>query len=217
MTSPFLPPERRPSLWDRLGNVGRVGALVIALSIMAGVAIGIPAARLASSTEPAERQAFVAASPTSTPSPSAPPAPVIRYTTATETAEVPFERADVDDATVAAGTVVVSTPGVAGELTRTYRVTYTDGIESARELTSEVVTRAPVTEVTTHGTYVAPPPPRYVAPAPAAPAPPASSGGTVNPGGYCGNVGATGVAANGKTYTCGGKGPDANGKYHWNA
>jgi hypothetical protein len=54
----------------------------------------------------------------------------------------------------------------------------------------------------------APQPPPVPAPAPAPK--------TATPGGYCSTPGATGVAANGKTYTCGKKGPDSHGKFHWN-
>ncbi|MFH5878206.1 hypothetical protein [Arthrobacter sp. NA-172] len=38
------------------------------------------------------------------------------------------------------------------------------------------------------------------------------------PGAFCPNadVGMQGVAANGRTYICGGKGADKNGHYHWN-
>ena len=58
------------------------------------------------------------------------------------------------------------------------------------------------------------------APAPAAPAPaPAPAPAGVTPGAFCPDalVGQSGVAANGRTYVCGGKGADANGHYHWNA
>jgi hypothetical protein len=68
---------------------------------------------------------------------------------------------------------------------------------------------------------VTPPAPVVVAPvAPGAPvadevaAPPA---GAIHPGGFCDTQGATGTADTGKTYTCGGKGPDAAGRFHWNA
>jgi hypothetical protein len=54
-------------------------------------------------------------------------------------------------------------------------------------------------------------------PAPIEPAPAPAPAGNVHPGGFCSAPGATGVADNGRTYTCGGKGADANGKYHWNA
>ncbi|GAB3124994.1 HNH endonuclease family protein [Glaciibacter psychrotolerans] len=59
------------------------------------------------------------------------------------------------------------------------------------------------------------------APAPApdpapAPAPPAAAE-PVHPGAFCSTPGVTGVAANGRSYTCGGKGADTKGKYHWNS
>ncbi|QIK62024.1 HNH endonuclease [Leucobacter viscericola] len=56
------------------------------------------------------------------------------------------------------------------------------------------------------------PEPEPVAPEPAPE--PAVTG--VNPGGFCSTPGVVGTAANGRSYTCGGNGPDANGKYHWN-
>jgi hypothetical protein len=65
----------------------------------------------------------------------------------------------------------VTTPGVRGVNTKTYLVTYTDGVETDRVLRSERVTTPPVTQVTTVGTYVAPA-------APAAPAAPTCTNGT---------------------------------------
>jgi hypothetical protein len=70
---------------------------------------------------------------------------------------------------------------------------------------------------------VAAPVPKPVAPAPkpAAPAPKSSTAptaaGTIHPGSWCPTRGATGVSAAGKMYTCGKKGADAVGKFHWNA
>jgi hypothetical protein len=55
------------------------------------------------------------------------------------------------------------------------------------------------------------------APAPPAPAPaPAQQTGGINPGGFCSQVGVVAQADNGRSYKCGGKGPDASGRYHWN-
>ncbi len=64
----------------------------------------------------------------------------------------------------------------------------------------------------------APPAPAPAPPAPA-PAPPAPATGLIVPGAFCpdSEVGHVGVAANGRSYTCGGKGADANGHYHWNS
>jgi hypothetical protein len=58
------------------------------------------------------------------------------------------------------------------------------------------------------------------APAPAAPAPaPAPQTGLIKPGTYCSpsQVGQVAQAANGRSYTCGGKGADNSGDFHWNA
>jgi hypothetical protein len=63
----------------------------------------------------------------------------------------------------------------------------------------------------------APPAPAPVAPAPApAPAPQTSF---IKPGTYCspGDVGRVAQADTGKSYKCGGKGPDNSGDYHWNS
>lgn len=51
----------------------------------------------------------------------------------------------------------------------TYRVTVVDGVETERELVSDVVTTEPVTQVTAVGTYVEPPPPLAPEPEPAQP------------------------------------------------
>lgn len=65
---------------------------------------------------------------------------------------IPFERTTVDDPTIAEGTTAVTTPGVDGTQRTTYKVTYVDGVEIAREVAAETVAVAPVTEVTTRGT-----------------------------------------------------------------
>jgi hypothetical protein len=48
----------------------------------------------------------------------------------------------------------VTVAGVEGVLTVTYRVTTTDGVETARETVSEVVTTAPISQVTAVGSRV---------------------------------------------------------------
>src|SRR5690606_30166221 len=65
---------------------------------------------------------------------------------------IPFEQTTVDDPTIAEGTTAVSTAGVEGTKRTTYKVTYINGEEVAREVVSETVAVAPVTEVTTRGT-----------------------------------------------------------------
>ncbi|PNW08281.1 hypothetical protein C1632_15880 [Microbacterium testaceum] len=99
-----------------------------------------------------------APSPSATPSPT----PVVVVSEQSVTSAVPFERATVDDATIPSGQSRISTPGVDGEKVSVFRVTTIDGVESERVLISESVGRAPVSEVTSRGTFVAPPPPAPV-------------------------------------------------------
>ncbi|WP_307860050.1 DUF3761 domain-containing protein [Curtobacterium aurantiacum] len=108
----------------------------------------------------------VTVTPTPTPSPT--PTPVVTTKAVTETSRIPFSSTTVQSSTLAQGTTTVTTPGVRGVTTKTYTVTYTDGVESGRVLTNERVTTPPVTQVTTVGTYVAP----------AAPVAPTCSNGT---------------------------------------
>lgn len=95
--------------------------------------------------------------PTATPTPT--PTPVVVTKTVTETIAVPFASQTVQDGTRAQGTSVVTTPGRAGVQTKTWRITTTDGVETGRTLVSDTVTTPPIAQVTSVGTYVAPPPP----------------------------------------------------------
>jgi len=70
----------------------------------------------------------------------------------TETQPIPFAQRTVEDPALPQGSRAVRTPGVAGEKTLTYEVTYADGVEVGRKLVGEKVTRQPVTEVVAVGT-----------------------------------------------------------------
>lgn len=87
--------------------------------------------------------------------------PVVETKTEIETEEVAFTKTSVNDGNLEKGKTQIKTTGVSGVKTVTYEVTYEDGKQTNKKLVSEVVTKAPVTEVTSIGTYVA-----YVAPAP---------------------------------------------------
>jgi hypothetical protein len=91
-------------------------------------------------------------------SPTPKPTPVVTVETVTETEAVPFARVEQEDPTMDADTSAVSTVGVEGVKTRTFEVTLTDGVETARRLVSEQITTAPVDEVTSIGTRQPPPP-----------------------------------------------------------
>lgn len=84
------------------------------------------------------------------------PRSVITTKEVTETQAVAFEKAVTESALYDKGTSRVTRLGVDGEKTLTYKVTLVDGVESRRELISERVTIAPISEVTTVGTYVKP-------------------------------------------------------------
>lgn len=83
-------------------------------------------------------------------------APAITTKTVDETQAIPFESTTANDATLAKGTSKVTTAGVNGVSTLTYKVTYSDGAQTKKELVSQVITTPPVTQVTSVGTYVAP-------------------------------------------------------------
>lgn len=71
---------------------------------------------------------------------------------------IPFTSSTIEDATLPKGETKVSVAGVNGVLTRTYKVTYTDGVETSRSSAIEKVTTEPINEVKAIGTYVAPAP-----------------------------------------------------------
>ena len=81
--------------------------------------------------------------------------PVVRTATDVQTESIPFSTTRVNDASLPKGQTKVRTAGVNGVRTVTYRVTYTDGVETARTQISSVVTRQPVTKVIAVGTKVA--------------------------------------------------------------
>ncbi|MBQ3352665.1 G5 domain-containing protein [Candidatus Saccharibacteria bacterium] len=82
--------------------------------------------------------------------------PEVVTTTETKTIAIPYDSRTVDDNSLAKDTYETVTAGANGEKVETYSVTYTDGVETSRELISTKVTKEPVTEVIAHGTYVAP-------------------------------------------------------------
>ena len=80
----------------------------------------------------------------------------INSKTITETQSIPFSKTSINDSSLAQSISKITTPGVNGIKTLTYKVTYTNGAQTEKELLSTVITTQPVTEVTSVGTYVAP-------------------------------------------------------------
>lgn len=83
---------------------------------------------------------------------------VVTRKTITEKQSIAFESKDQSDGSLAKGSSKTLVEGVDGELTATYNVTYTNGVETSREKVSEKITRQPVTELIAVGTYVKPAP-----------------------------------------------------------
>jgi hypothetical protein len=84
-----------------------------------------------------------------------PPKVEVRTEVTTET--LPFATIIVEDETIPEGEQRIDPVGSKGVRTITYKVTYTDGKETAREVVSDIIEQ-PVAEVIRVGTYVAPDP-----------------------------------------------------------
>jgi uncharacterized protein YabE (DUF348 family) len=67
-------------------------------------------------------------------------------------APITHERVETPDPNAFVGDETVTVPGVDGEQVTTFRITLTDGVETARETLNTTVTRAPVAEQVTVGT-----------------------------------------------------------------
>jgi len=104
------------------------------------------------SAPPPKALADLSASTSSTPT------PVVTTEEETVTQPVPFERMTQEDPARDAGTTAVIQQGVDGTRTITYLVTYTDGAETERVVTSDVITVVAIPEITAIGTRQPPPP-----------------------------------------------------------
>lgn len=92
-------------------------------------------------------------SPTPTsPSPTPTPTPVVVKRTETVTEPVAFRTRRVQDPALDKGDEVVRTEGVEGVRTISYKVTYVDGKQTAKEKVSSKLTRQPVDKVVAVGT-----------------------------------------------------------------
>ncbi|WP_348788402.1 G5 domain-containing protein [Leifsonia sp. NPDC080035] len=186
-------------------KLGRKGWIAVGAGAALALVIGVSATAAAHRSGPddAEQTYKAVASFSDDTGPSASPTPVVETATVTATEPVPFAEKTVEDANRDAGTSTVTTAGVAGVRTKTYRVTTTDGVETARELISDTVTTAPVDQVTTVGTRQAP----VEAPAPQAPAAQAPASCDPNYSGACvpiaSDVDCAGGSGNGPAYVAG--------------
>lgn len=124
---------------------------LLTLSACGSTVLAHPAA-----TATATATAAVTAAPSTAPSTTAPATPAAEKRTVTETRPIPFAATRVNDPALAAGITKVRSAGVAGVEALTYEVTFTDGVQTAKRLVSEVTTRTPVTQIIAVGTKTAP-------------------------------------------------------------
>jgi len=176
-------------------------AIGLGAALVLGVGIAANAANSAASSTADRASGTSSPSPSPSVTPSPTPTPEVRTETAEEA--VPFAAVTAEDAGHDVGWSAVTTAGQNGVKTKTYRVTYVAGAETARELVSEVVTTAPVDQVTSVGTRQPAPPPA------AAPAPAPQTGGGCDPNysGACvpiaSDVDCAGGSGNGPAYVQG--------------
>lgn len=144
----------RGAAWAALG----IAVVLMFVGTGANAALGGPGSNPGGASNGAEAKPL-ASMPTEQPSPSPKPT---TFEKVEESTTIPFERTALNDANIDVGQTAVTTAGVNGTKVTTYRVTYVDGEEVSREVVSEVVTVAPVNEVTSTGTRQPAPPPAPV-------------------------------------------------------
>jgi hypothetical protein len=83
------------------------------------------------------------------------PKPKIETQMVEESTPIPFQSVSQDDPTLAKGKTSISVTGVNGTKVMVYKVIYTDGVQTSRELDSEYVSKQPVNEIKKIGTKVA--------------------------------------------------------------
>lgn len=84
--------------------------------------------------------------------------PEITTETITEAETIPFSKKNIETAGLNKGVVQVTTPGINGIKTITYKITKSNGVQIGKEEVKSEVTTNPIDEVTSVGTYVTPPP-----------------------------------------------------------
>ena len=100
--------------------------------------------------------AAVTATPSVTSSATTRATPAVEKRTVTKTRAISFATRRVNDPWLAKGTTKVRIHGVAGEKILTYRVTFTNGVQTGKKLVRKVVTKVPVARIIAVGTKEVP-------------------------------------------------------------
>lgn len=126
-----------------LSKAGKTGAIVGGL-ILVGAANSLATPGGAPSPSPAAQPAVKQAQ--------------VEVKEETTTEPIPFTSTTAEDPNIPKDETRITTVGVNGVLTRTYQVTYTNGVETSRSAAVDKITTAPINEVRAIGSYVAPAP-----------------------------------------------------------
>lgn len=115
------------------------------------------------SATPSPTTSPVDTSPTTTPTPTpttttTPSGPVITYRRERQRTSIPFATRNVKTAALNKGVTRIKQRGRRGVRVSVYRLTFTDGVQSHRQLVNRYVARRPVPRIVLHGTYVKPKP-----------------------------------------------------------
>ncbi|MEW2462315.1 G5 domain-containing protein [Microbacterium sp. NPDC047426] len=148
----FFRVRSRGAGWAALG----IAFVLMFVGTGANAALGGPGSKSTNADSTSSAAKPLASSATDEPTPSSVAATFEEVDVSTV---IPFDRATVNDPQIDVGQTVVTTAGVAGTKVTTFRVKYIDGAEVSREVVSETITVAPVSEITSIGT-------RQPAPAP---------------------------------------------------
>jgi hypothetical protein len=128
-----------------------------ALAISGLLILGACGSEGVSPTVPAPiTTAPVTAIPSVTSSPATRARPAVERRTVTKTRIIPFATRRVSDPSLAKGTTKVRTHGVPGVKIVTYKVIFTDGVQTDKKFIRKVVAKTPVTRVIAVGTKESP-------------------------------------------------------------
>ena len=134
-------------------------AILVLLAVSGLLAVSACGSKVAAppaATPTATATGAVTVTPSMAPSRVAQATPTVEKRTVTKMRAIPFATSRVNDPTLGAGTTKVRSRGAAGVKSLTYEVTFTNGVQTAMRLVTEVITRTPVTRVIAVGTKKAP-------------------------------------------------------------
>ncbi|TDW70607.1 G5 domain-containing protein [Kribbella pratensis] len=144
----------------RAALIAAVGVLAVGCGADSGTTAGQPAAIASVHVTTTPQPSPVISQPTTAPKPITKATPTPTRTTTTTSKEVvelrtiPFKKRTVTDDSLAKGEKMIRTAGVNGTRRLTYRVTFVNGVQTAKHLLRQEVAKEPRTQITAVGTKV---------------------------------------------------------------